>query len=53
MCLTLVTTSIMNTTLVRCKEIERQYIITVNTRVLNDPLTQVLVKQKSKMCIFL
>lgn len=42
-CLTLVTASIMNATLVRCKEIEKQYIITVSTRVLNDPLTQVHV----------
>ena len=53
MCLTLVTASIMNTTLVRCKEIERQYIITVNTRVLNDPLTQVHVcwSNKSPKCV--
>ena len=42
-CFTLVTASIMNATLFRCKEIEKQYIITVNTRVLNDPLTQVHV----------
>lgn len=53
MCLTLVTASIMNTTLVRCKEIEKQNIITVNTRVLNDPLTQVHVcwSNKSPKCV--
>ena len=49
MCLTLVTASIMNTTLVTCKEIEKQDIITVNTRVLNDPLTQVHVCWSTKV----
>lgn len=53
-CFTLVTASIMNATLVSCKEIEKQYIITVSTRVLKDPLTQVHVcwSNESPKCAF-